>query len=91
MANAFEKLTVGAAASGLTAGILGKCGRARIYIEGADIRYTLDGTTPVGATTGLKILATNTFEVVGAASLAALKWIRDAGVDATAQVQYFSN
>jgi len=42
----FEELTVSSAVKALTASTYGTLNRARITIADADIRFTVDGTTP---------------------------------------------
>ena len=66
---------------------------ATIYVEGADVRAVFSpgqAVAPVGATTGLLFSAGTFFEITGFANLRDVRFIRDAGTDASLQVQYWS-
>lgn len=62
---------------------------ALITVEGADIRFTTDGTAPVAATVGHKVLSGGSFTVNGFQNVAGLKMIRNAAVDATVHITYY--
>ena len=66
---------------------------ATIYVEGADVRAVFSpgqAIAPVAGTTGLLFSAGTYFEITGEANLRDVRFIRDAGADATLQVQYWS-
>lgn len=54
-----------------------------------DVRYTIDGTTPVGGTTGHLLQAKQSITIRGANNLRNFKVIREGGSSSTLQVTYF--
>jgi hypothetical protein len=63
---------------------------AYVNIEDADIRFTLDGTTPNPATkTGIVWYAGTPLSIEGQANIKNFKAVRNAGVDASIYVTYF--
>lgn len=88
---AHEALTVGAAAVACTAATLAVAGyekavRAWITVEGADIRYRLDGTNPTAAT-GHRLNDGLPLEVEGYTNLERLRFIAVTGT-ATVRLSY---
>lgn len=91
---AFEKLTIGVAASGLTAATFAAANNASraesalITVETNSIRVRLDGVAP-DATTGHLYTAGSSFIITGVDALIAAKFIR-ATADAVIQVTYLN-
>jgi hypothetical protein len=61
---------------------------ALIQALGGDVRITSDGTAPVAATTGLRLLQNSLVEVWGADAIRAFRAIDDGGT-ATLEVVYY--
>ena len=60
-----------------------------LMVETAPIRYTIDGTTPVGGSAGMYAEAGTSLRIVGIGNLQQLQMIRDGGSDAVVDVTYF--
>jgi hypothetical protein len=97
---AFEKLTVTNAVKQLTAAKYNDVGVdkrdasvAFISLAGVpgtnDLRWTLDGTAPVAATTGHVLQAGGNLTVKGRTNIANLKLIRDGSSDGLITISYF--
>jgi hypothetical protein len=93
-----EMLTIADTALSLTstyyAPTTGKCAGSQVFyalisVTGADVRYTMDGTTPVGATTGHLLAAGDSIFVSGKIAIMRFKAIRDASTSALMAVTYF--
>ena len=82
----FETITVSTVAIGLTVAKLGV--GFFLTIEGADIRYRLDGTAPTSSV-GHLLLDGSSLQVLNANTAADLLMIRDGAVDATVTVTHF--
>lgn len=88
---AFEKISISSGAvTTLTAATFAGAYAARIYIEGGDIRYTLDGsTTPVAATTGDVAVATGGVWLGSPDDIQNFKCVRETAVTVTLHIHYF--
>lgn len=102
----YEKLTVSSAAIGFTAtkyehfndelavgaaNALVDARSAYVTVEATNgLRYTLDGTTPIGGTTGHLAAGGSTFIITGHVNIEKFRAIRDSGVDAVIHVTYFA-
>lgn len=62
---------------------------ALVSVTAADIRYTMDGTTPVGATTGHLLANGDSMVVSGLPAIMGLSMIRDGSVSALVAVTCF--
>ena len=82
----FETITVSTVAIGLTAAKIGV--GFFLTVEGADIRYRLDGTAPTSSVGHLALDGT-TIQVINSNTAANLLMIRDGAVDATVSVTHF--
>lgn len=60
-----------------------------ISVDGADLRYTLDGTTPVGGSVGHVLFDGDSMMINGKEGTMQFKCIRDAGVDVLLAATYF--
>jgi hypothetical protein len=86
----FETITVSTTAIGITAALLTNAKAAFLTVEGADIRYRIDGTDPTAAvghlvTDGGNLMLTDKTR----AALTQLRMIRDDAVDATVSVTVY--
>jgi hypothetical protein len=64
-------------------------GEVLITVETAPIRYTLDGTTPVGGSAGQYADTGTTIKITGIGNLQQFQMIRDGGSSAVVDVTYF--
>lgn len=66
--------------------------KVEISVEDADVRFTRDGTTPVGGgtDTGTLIVSGTIFEILGQADINNALFVRNAGTDAKLQVDYLT-
>lgn len=85
-----ERVTVAGTAVALTAATVGAAQFATITVETAAIRFTLDGTAPVGGSLGHLVQAGQTIELYGPDQIAGFKAIRDTGVSAAIEATYRS-
>ena len=88
----YESITVSTTAVGFTAAQLNpanaqRAERAFITVEGAAIRFRIDGTDPTSSE-GHLVLANSSFVLSGHNALANFRAIRDGGTDGTAKVTY---
>lgn len=89
----FEALAVAASAIGFTAASVsptGGAGRATmvsVQVEGAPVRYRMDGTSPT-ATVGTLIQDGGEIQVFGSQDIDSIKFIRSTGVSATLNCHY---
>ena len=88
----YESITVSTIAIGFTAAQLNpanaqRAERAFITVEGAAIRFRIDGTDPTSSE-GHLVLANSSFVLSGQNALANFRAIRDGGTDGTAKVTY---
>jgi hypothetical protein len=99
MASSYENVTVSSSAIGLTATKYGPiqdttlpisrtAKKALITVEGDQIRWTCDGTTPVGATTGHRANVDDVITLEGFDAIRLFRAIRITA-DATLRVTYF--
>lgn len=86
---AFEKLTIDATAGGiaLTAGTYGTRRYAVITIDDADIRFTVDGTTPT-STTGHLCSVDDIIELNSNEDIASFRAIRTGSASGVIQCSY---
>jgi len=88
---AYESITVGTTAVGLTTSVYksdtGTAARAIITVETDQVRYRYDGTSPT-STEGHLLNATDTLLVVGRGNLDRIRFIRAGADDATIRVSY---
>lgn len=89
--HAFEKISISSGAvTTLTAATFGGAYAARIYIEGGDVRYTLNGTTtPVAATTGDVGVATGGIWLGSPDDIKNFQCVRETAVTVTLHIHYF--
>lgn len=87
VAQAFEKLTVGGTATGLTAATYANKQGCFITVEDASIRYRFDGTDP-DASNGHLVAPGGFIELIHPTALSRLSFISLAG-NATLQVSYY--
>ena len=89
----FEQLTVGAAASGLTASVFGKANMAEITSQDTDdLRYRLDGTAAtaaVGALWSGQGAEVFSDALIIKGNLRDVSLIRDASADVAIDVHYY--
>src|SRR2546426_5109264 len=88
---AFEQITVAGASVGFTAathtGAAGPAILATVNVEGAQVRYRLDGTNP-SATVGALLNDGDELIVWGTMDIDSAQFIRTGGVSATLNVHY---
>src|SRR5436309_15077995 len=84
---AFEQVTVAGASIGFTAATLANAKMATVNVEGAQIRYRIDGTAPT-ATVGAILEAGDELIVWGSMDIGAIRFIRTGGISATLNVHY---
>lgn len=85
----YEKLTVSNSVKTLTLAKYSGQQECLITAEATNgLRYTLDGTAPVAATTGHLLPGSGTLRLVGKDMMASLKMIREGGSDAVIHVTY---
>ena len=88
----YESITVSTTAVGFTSAQINPAGvqraeRAFITVEGAAIRFRMDGTDPTSSE-GHLLLANSSCVLSGQNALAKFKAIRDGGTDGTLKVTY---
>ena len=59
-----------------------------LQVTGADVRFTIDGTTPVGGSTGFLLYDTHDPLLVDLGNQVTLKFIRNATTSASLQYQF---
>jgi len=84
---AFEALTVAGTAVGFTAATYAGAYTAVVRIEGAQVRYRTDGTSPT-ASVGMVADPGDVIHVSSSRDLQAIKFIRTGGVSATASAEF---
>lgn len=92
----FETVTVSNVVTQLTGtkynpiGDVADASEAHITVEATNaLRYTLDGTTPVAATTGHFLAGGASLTIYGGGNIRNFKAVRDGGTNAIIQVTYF--
>ena len=85
---AYEAVTVAGTSKALTAGTYSTRRYALITVETAPIRFTLDGTPPVAATTGHLVYAGDQIELDSNEDITSFRAIRETATSATLQVTY---
>lgn len=95
-AYAHETVTVSTAVKTLTGSVyeptspdVPRCRGALITVHAQPLRYTLDGTNPVAATTGHYAAVGTELFIKGYGNVKNFKAIRDGGTDAAIGVTYF--
>lgn len=90
---AFEKLTISSTVKALSSEIYSKnngleiCNQAMLLVEGASIRYRVDGDSPT-ATVGLLANANDVITLLGRSEIKLFRAIRVTVVDATLSCDY---
>jgi len=84
---AFEQVTAAGASVGLTAATLANAKMATVNVEGAQVRFRIDGTAPT-ATVGALLNDGDELIVWGSMDINAIRFIRAGGVSATLNVHY---
>lgn len=85
--SAFEEITVSSSAVTLTAATYGTLNQAMLTVAGANIRYTVDGTTPT-TDIGHILYDKDVLYLEGADELAGFQAIRDDSTDAELSCSY---
>lgn len=83
----FESITVSTVAVSLTEATYGGCSHALITVEGATVRFRLDGTAPTAAI-GHEAFADDTIELESPDELQKFRAIRRDSIDATLRASY---
>lgn len=83
-------LVVGAAATDTSSVALARnCEHVQVYVEGADVRLTVNGTAPVAGTIGEPQFEASSL-IMSRAEWDAAKWIREDATDATLQIMQYN-
>ena len=84
---AFETITVSTTAIGFTSATFGNADVAEVTLDGADIRFRLDGTAPT-ASVGHLLRDGDVLTIRNQTDIANFSAIRNAGANATISVSY---
>jgi len=87
LTTAFEALAVAGTAVGFTAATADRAISAHVSVEGAQVRYRIDGTDPT-ATVGTILNPGDEIVVWGKADIDAIKFIRTGGTSATLNTHF---